>query len=273
MIVFMYSNKAYEHQAISCMRSLAPRITDDVKIVYFTIGFISNFTMKNLLKVPIPERKYPSFHYYKAELSLNVMDMFPDEDHFFFTDTDVLFSRRMTLTKLMCDTPYPQASFGPHENPYMWEIIDGEMRIYDEILLMNYFNVPDRTINYQWSCFYSFHRNAYEFFEEYTSMCKNQYLLNRRKKYYPFHDETPFNICLWKANAIKNLGHIFVNTHRTEVVRLVEETDIKKQRLGENIDALGSDWEYIHDSSQVMFYHGFKEETIAKQALDFLLSA
>jgi hypothetical protein len=67
------------------------KITDDVKIVYFTIGFVSDFTAKNLIKVSIPERDYPTFHYYKAELSLDVMDMFPDENYFVFTDTDVLF--------------------------------------------------------------------------------------------------------------------------------------------------------------------------------------
>ena len=273
MIVFLYSNQACEHQAISCMRSLAPRITDDVKIVYFTIGFISNFTLKNLVKVPIPERKYPTFHYYKAELSLDVMDMFPDEDYFFFTDTDVLFSRRLDLEKLKRDTPYAQGVYGPHEYPYIWEMVNGETHIFDEKKLMQYFNVNERTTNYQWSCLYAFHRNSYSFFEEYTSMCKNEFLVKRRKWYYPFHDETSFNICVWKNNARESLGHIFVNTHNPEVVKLVEENDIKDRRLGSNLDEMGADWEYIHDSNKVMFYHGFKEEHGAQEALTYLLAS
>jgi len=271
MILFMYSNKVCEHQAISCIRSLQPRITSDVKIVYFTIGFISNFSIPQLVKIPIPERNYPTFHYYKAELSLDVMDMFPDEDYFFFTDTDILFSRRADLAKLKCNTPYPQGVFGPHEQPYIWERTGENMTIFDEKLLMQYFNVGNRTLNYQWSCFYAFHRNAYAFFEEYTSMCKNQYLLARRKWYYPFHDETSFNICLWKNNAQQSLGYIFVNTHNPELVRLVETEDIKENCPGVNIDELGADWEYIHDSSQVMFYHGFKEYQTTQVALSQLL--
>jgi hypothetical protein len=271
MIIFMYSNKLCEHQAISCIRSIEPKISTGVKIVYFTIGFISNFSSPNVVKVPIPERDYPTFHYYKAELSLDVMDMFPNEDYFIFTDTDVLFSRRLDFNKLKRDTPYPQAVFGPHEQPYIWERINDQQYTYDERLLMRYFNVPDRTLNYQWSCFYTFHRNSYEFFEEYTSMCKNQYLLKRRKWYYPFHDETSFNICLWKNNATKSLGHIFVNTHNPEVVKLVEETDIKERKLGMNIDELGADWEYIHDSSQVILYHGFKDVDTSLEALNYLL--
>jgi hypothetical protein len=271
MIIFMYTNKACEHQAISCIRSLQPRIGQDVKIVYFTIGFISNFSVPQLIKIPIPERDYLTFHYYKAELSLDVMNMFPEEDYFFFTDTDILFSRRMDLTKLKCDTPYPQAVFGPHEQPYMWERVGDKMTIFNEELLMQYFNVTNRTIRYQWSCFYAFHRNAYEFFEEYTSMCKNKYLLARRMQYYPLHDETPFNICLWKHNAQVSLGHIFVNTHSLKVIKLTEENYIVNRKLGENIDDLGADWEYIHDSSKIMLYHGFKEENNARQSLDFLL--
>jgi hypothetical protein len=271
VIVFMYSNHACEHQAISCISSLLPRITSDVRIVYFTIGFISKVTAPQIVKIPIPERDYPTFHYYKAELSLDVMNLFPEEDHFFFTDTDILFSRRANLTTLKCDTPYPQAVFGPHEQPYIWERQDGQMHIYDEKLLMQYFNVQNRTVNYQWSCFYAFHRNSHEFFEEYTSMCKNEYLLKRRKWYYPFHDETSFNICLWKHKADQSLGHIFVNTHRLDVVTLVEENNIKTRRLGQNLDELGGDWEYIHDSTKVAFYHGFKEQNVTQRTLSYLL--
>lgn len=34
MVFFLYSNKACEHQAISCIRSIEDKITDDMKIVY-----------------------------------------------------------------------------------------------------------------------------------------------------------------------------------------------------------------------------------------------
>lgn len=268
----MYSNKLCEHQAISCIRSMEKKLPDTAKIVYFTIGFISAFDTKNLIKVPITERNYPTFHYYKAELSLNVMDMFPEETDFIFTDTDILFSRRVDFSKLLHKHPYPLAVFGPHEYPLIWERINGEMVIYNEERLKKYLNVPDRTLYYQWSCFYVFNRSCYDFFEEYTSLCKNEYLIKHRKDYYPFHDETAFNVCLWKRNAEHSLGHVFVNTHLLDVVKLVEENEVKDFKPGTHIDELGTDWQYIYDSSQVILYHGFKEANHINETLNYLLS-
>ena len=137
---------------------------------------------------------------------------------------------------------------------------------------MEYFNVSKRTVSYQFSCFYVFNRNCYEFFEEYASMCNNEYLMKRRKYFFPFYDETPFNVCLWKRNAEHSLGYSFVNTHLLDTVKLIEENDIKDSRLGKNLDQLGNDWEYIHDSKDVLFYHGFKEEEPTKEVLNYLLS-
>jgi len=272
MVIFLYTNKVCEHQAISCIRSMEGKVTDDVKIVYFTIGFTSDFTAKNLIKVPIPERDYPTFHYYKAELSLDVMDMFPDENYFVFTDTDVLFSRRLDFSKLKHENPYPLASYGPHEQVYIWENINGETVIYNEELLMKYLNVPQITSRYQWSCFYAFNRNCYEFFEEYASICMNKYLLKRRKHFFPFHDETPFNVCLWKRGVTGGFGYIFVNTHSPDTVKMVEREVVKDKHLGNNIDVRGADWEYVHDSNDIILYHGFKEQEQTEEALQFLLN-
>jgi hypothetical protein len=273
MVIFLYTNKVCEHQAISCIKSMEPHLTDDIKVVYFTIGFISSFETKNLIKVPIPERKYPTFHYYKAELSLDVMRMFPDEQDFIFTDTDILFSRRMDFHKLKHTHSYPLGVHGPHEQPYIWEKTpDEQMHIYDEHLLMKYFNVENKSVRYQWSCFYVFNRQCEEFFEEYTSMCKNEYLIKRRKWYYPFHDETSFNVCIWKRNGTESLGYIFVNTHDINTVKMVEESSVTDKRLGKNIDEMGGDWEYVHDSTKVLLYHGFKDEEPTRKTLNYLLN-
>lgn len=272
MIIFLYSNEAYEYQARACITSIKNKMPDNMRIVYFTIGFISKLSDTNLIKVPIPERDYPSFHYYKAGLSLDVMDMFPEETNFFFTDTDVLFSPRVNFTKLTHNHIYPLGVFGPHEHPFIWESTDGKTTNYDEELLMKYMNVPSRTVQYQLSCFYAFNRNNYEFFEEYASLCNNEYLMKRRKHYYPFHDETPFNVCLWKRKAITSLGHVMVNTHILHTVKMVEEKTIKKFKPGTNLDNFGADWEYVHDSNQVILYHGCKEEQSIKEILQYLLS-
>jgi hypothetical protein len=273
MVLFLYSDKNCEHQAISCIKSLANKITDDVKIVYYTIGFKTDFNFKNLTSLQIAYKsQYPTFHYYKAELSLLTMKLFPDK-HYMFTDTDILYSKRFSFDKMKSDLPYPLASFGPHEYPFLWKIENDTKIIMDEVMLMEYFNVKSRSQRYVWSCIYSFSEHATDFFEEFTSMCNNKYLLSKRKDYYPMHDETSFNICLWKRNADKNLGYAFLNTHLLESVKKVEENNLKDVRLGTNIDSQGNDWEYINDSEKIIGYHGFKDEEDINKALTYLLNS
>lgn len=272
MTVILYSDKKCEHQAIFCIKSFESKITNDITILYFTVGFESDFECKNLRKHYIDYLSYPTFHYYKAELSLLAMKLLPHEENFLFTDTDVLFSKRLDFEKLKTDFSSPLGVFGPHEYPFIYEIINGNYTQYDEKKLMEYFNVRNRSMMYQWSCFYIFNRNCLDFFEEYTSICKNKYLLDRRKIYFPFHDETAFNICLWKRNVTNSLGYIFVNTHTLETVKMVEENSIHNKKLGKNLDALGGDWEYVHNSSDIIFYHGFKDKDSTEEVLNYLIS-
>ena len=271
MVLFLYSDKNCEHQAINCIKSLTHKITDDVKIVYYTIGFDSNFQFKNLHKFRIEIKpEYPTFHYYKSDLSLLTMELFPNE-HYIFTDTDVLFSRRFDFNKTIHIENYPIASYGPHEYPFMYYEENGSRTIFNEVLLMKYFNVEKRSQRYVWSCFYSFNPNCREFFEEYTAMCKNKYLMDRRKDYFPYADETPFNICLWKRNAIKNYGFGFVNTHRLETVKEVE-SGISNKTFENAVERLGNEWEYVVDAESVMIYHGFKEKEHMEETVNYLIN-
>lgn len=271
MVLFLYSDKNCEHQAINCIKSLSNKITDDIKLVYYTIGFDSYFEFKNLTKIKLSIKpEYPRFHYYKAELSLLTISMFPDE-HYIFTDTDVLFSNNFEFEKVKHNYNYPLASYGPHEYPFMWEKIRDNKIIFDEVKLMNYFNVPQRSQRYVWSCFFSFNPNCKDFFEEYTSMCRNRYLLDKQKDYFPYADETPFNICLWKRNAVKNLGFAFVNTHKLDTVKLVEELKPDSVYMQNSVDSYGADWEYIDKSSSVLFYHGFKENEEMEKTVQYLI--
>lgn len=267
----MYTDRNCEYQAISCIQSLLPRLCETDKIVYYTIGFNSSIEARNLHKIKIGYKDYPTFHYYKAELSLLTMDLFPNEEHFIFTDTDVVFSRRFNPTALEHGYDYPLASFGPHEYPFIYETINGQQVIYNETKLMEYLGVKQRSLRYVWSCIYVFNRKCRDFMEEYTSFCKNEYLIARRKYYFPFHDETSFNVCLFKRNATQSLGYAFVNTHNPDLVNVVENNVIKDRRAGMNIDALGNDWEYIHDSEKVIMYHGFKNKEQTEKALVHLL--
>lgn len=271
MVLFLYSDIGYEYQAINCIKSLTNKITDDIKLVYYTIGFDSQFDFNNLYKYRIDlKAEYPQFNYYKAELSLLTMNLFPDE-HYVFADADILFSKRFDFEKLKHSESYPIASFGPHEYPFNWETTNQTRLIYDETALMNYFNVPKRSQRYVWSCFYSFNQHCKEFFEEYMSICKNKYLLDRKKTYLPFSDETAFNICLWKRGADKNYGFSFVNTHKLDTV--IEVEGGISDTIFSNKDLLGGEWEYVKNASDVMFYHGFKNKDEMEIITNFLINS
>ena len=268
----LYSDKSCECQAISCIKSLIHKITKDVKILYYTVGFKSDFEFKNLCKVEIPiKAEYPSFQFYKAELSSLTMHMFPGEQYV-CADTDILFSNRFEFDKVTGIESHPLGSFGPLEYPFAWEKTpSGVETIFNEEPLMRYFNVNSRSQRYLWSCFYSFNPNCKDFFEEYTSICRNRYLLDRQKIYFPYADETAFNVCLWKRGCNKNLGFAFVNTNRYNTVKRVEENLVdSNQRLGNAIDSFGADWEYVGDSRKVLFYHGFKDDASTKVILEYL---
>lgn len=271
MVLFLYTDKNYEHQVKYCLESLQDKISDDIKIVYYTIGFESSLSFKNFKKIEVPiVPQYSHFNYYKADLSLLTLKLFPEEKYFIFSDSDILYSNRFNFENLKHDYPYPLASFGPHEYPFIFEAINDTQIIHNETKLMSYLNVPERSQRYVWSCFYSFNQNCLDFFEEFSSICNNEYLLSRKKQYLPFHDETAFNICLWKRKAVQNLGFSFVNTASPELVKKVEYNKITDQYSGKNLDFLGAEWEYVHDSENVLFYHGFKEEGSICKALEYL---
>ena len=63
MVLFLYSDIGYEYQAINCIKSLTNKITDDIKLVYYTIGFDSQFDFNNLYKYRIDlKAEYPQFN-------------------------------------------------------------------------------------------------------------------------------------------------------------------------------------------------------------------
>jgi hypothetical protein len=271
MVVFLYSNKEVEYQAIACIKSFESKITDDVKIVYYTIGFESSFNCKNLHKIKIDYKPYPTFHYYKAELSLLTLALFPNENYFAFSDTDIIYSNRFNFDFIKKDTNTVLAPIGPHEYPYLFEYQNGIYHQYNEVPLMEYLNVPSRTMWYAWSCFYLFNHSSSDFLKEYTSLCKNEYLLEKRKMYYPFHDETSFNVCLWKHGVVDNLGFCFVNTHILDTVEKCEYGNVSNYH-GKHLDLMGNTWEYIKNPNDVMFYHGIKSHSDIESILNLILN-
>jgi autotransporter strand-loop-strand O-heptosyltransferase len=272
MIIYLFSDKKYEYQAHACLKSFEHKLTDDIKVVYFTVGFDSDITTKNLIKVRVPINLiYPGFTYYKPELALKLMKMFPTESDFLFTDVDVLFTHRMDFKQFVHNYDYPLAIYLTHEFTFKYKKENNEITYATEENLMKYFNLQKRSMRYQGSGFFAFNRNCIDFLKEWTSICKNEYLLEKQEIYFPFTDETAMNICLWKRNATQSLGHIFVNTLKFESIKLIEESNINHTFLGKNIDDYGSDTEYVHDFDKIMFYHGIRDVVELEKSLNYLL--
>jgi len=266
MVVFLLSDKNFEQQATLCIKSLQMVMPVDVKIVYFTIGFNSDLVLKNLYKHYIDfNPKFDRFTYYKPDLSLMIMDMFPN-DFYIYTDADILFSPRFSIEKVINPTlSYPLASFGMYEFPFTFDTFGG-IRVYNvETDLMNYFNVPNRTMRYVWACFYSFNSFCKDFLEEWSSMCNNKYLYEKRRTLFPFHDETSFNVCLWKRAATNSLGFAFVNTNELEILKSTENGG--KIQLDLNTDVHSTD-----SNTNILFYHGFNNLSEMSSSLDYLLT-
>ena len=271
MILFLYSDRNLEYQTIACIKSLQKAMTDDIRIVYYTIGFSSDFEMPNCQTIEVDFLKYDTFNYFKPELSLKTLELFPDETDFIYCDTDVLFSKRFDFSKLVFDYPYPVAPNGPHASVYIYDAYpDGTVIYHNEQKLMKYFNVSERSCVYTFSCFYTFNRSCEDFFEEWKSMVDNTYLLKTEKEYFPFYDETPFNVCLWKRGATHTLGMAFVNTHQLDFIKMVEESDDIVDTNGHVIDTVGGNWEYVQNSANVLFYHGAKTPEDVQTNLEYL---
>ena len=66
MTIFLYSDKKYEQQSIACIKSLKLKIDDTIRIIYYTLGFKSEFTFNNL----ITQEYTPSREFYKLNFRI-----------------------------------------------------------------------------------------------------------------------------------------------------------------------------------------------------------
>lgn len=265
--ILFYSDEKYEYQAETLLKSFELNGKMNYNFLYYTIGFTSTIEFPNLVKKewPVDEKiprtnqrvdgvDRPIFEFYKPDICLDALEMY---DNLLFMDVDMVISRRFDVGNILNDKSYPLAILSVFEYPFkLTNEPDGSITIYNELALMEYYNVPKRSMWYTGVCFILFNRNCLDFIKEWRSMCKNEFLLQKQVVYFPYPEETPFNLCLWKRGVTENLGHAFVNTHKFSTIKLIEESDdiINCQIDPNNI------YEFCYDSSKIMFYHGTKHK-------------
>lgn len=267
--VVFYSDKNYEYQAKSLIESILMNMDNDVNMFYYTIGFESDMEHKRLIKVSIgiDEKKptgYRTFEFYKPNILLEHLDRFGGKA--LFLDTDIIVGKRFNMEFFENKNDYPLLSKGNWSYPYAFE---GNVK-YDENALMNYFGVSERSMEYVYSNIISFSDRCRDFIMEWKSICDNQYLLSKRKIYFPFPDETAINVVLWKRNAKRNLGRVYLNTLEFEPFEYVEENEGIKGDPAINYGIMGSDLLRCDNSSNVMLYHGIKDESVLNKVIGYM---
>lgn len=259
MKLVIYSDKNYEYQVKNFLYSY-----DYAKlghqIIYFTIGFESNLTHKNLIKISHPyDKKLPNLILYTPKICLEALRLFDDD--FCYVDTDIILSKKFDQFNLNFTTDHPMCCKAPIEYPYIFYTTEqGDVIIKDETKLMKYFNIKERTMFYVLACFFSFNNKCLDFLEEWESICENQYLLKDIDHMMPFSDETALNVLLWKRGVTKNYGHKFMNTHKFTTFNKCENGErILNTFIDDNF------YEFCEDSNEIFFYHGYKGNNVKEE--------
>ncbi len=139
----------------------------------------------------------------------------------------------------------------------------------NEEKLMNYFGVKGRTMNYVYTCMVSLNEKCRDIIVEWESMCENKFLMQDSEHYFPFKDETPMNVILWRRGITENYGRIYLNTVEFNPLKFVEENENVVGDPSINYGILGSDLMRCENSSNIMFYHGIKDKLELTKVLNY----
>lgn len=260
MKILVYSDSGYEGMVNAFMISRKYARSENIHVLYYTVGFDSTLEYPNFTKIRWeldPEK--PDLTYYKPELLIDGLNY---DSHILYMDCDIVLSKRFDPEKLINESSeLPISSSGPQDHVWRWEAIGEDIVVYDVTKLMEYFRIPERSCKYLWASMISYNSNCLDFLEEWKSILLNPYLLKRKKIYFPLREETAYNVALWKRGCTDFFDLVFFNTISFDSFLNVEtREDVVMDKFTE-YSLSSSDprlYETCEDSSRVLFYHGFK---------------
>ena len=270
MNIIFYSDQNYEYQAKALIESIILNIEEKVHMVYYTIGFESGLEYDGLTKVPYEKDcSKKSYEFYKPSIMLDAISRFGGD--FLFLDTDILIGRRFEMSKIINSLDIPLFPYGNWDYPFLFDGVDSNgnhVNFRNEEAIMEYFGVKSRSMNYVYTCVCSFNERCSNILREWKSMCEYTFLLEEDIfKYYPFKDETPLNVILWKRGITQNLGRIYLNTIAANPLIYIEENE---NIVGNayNMGIFENPNMKCENSSDIILYHGIKD----KNELDISLN-
>lgn len=255
------------------MESMKYAKCENIPVLYYTVGFNSDLNYNNLNKIRIEiDPKKPDLTYYKPDILLDSLNY---SDEICYMDSDILLGKRFNIDSLFDkNLDYPLCCKGPLTNVWIWyEYEDGRKLIVDETNLMNYFGITDRSSEYIWASMITINKKCIDFLEEWSSIINNTYLLKYKNHYFPFREETAFNITFWKRKCNKVLDLIFFNTIEFESFLKVETNDLFNQKIENYTNFKTIDYkiyETCYGSNMVQFYHGFKPGEEINKVLEWM---
>jgi hypothetical protein len=297
--ILIYSDKKYEYQVKYFMESLNLTGNSDIPVIYYTIGFNSEFEYPNLIKrfYEFNDSYGKDFYFYKPAILLDALEYYGGD--FLFLDTDIVFSKRFNIDFFDHDYDFPMLTtinwaypirFVDHyttqkihntdltyiggdgiERPAVEIDWDGYLSgkpgtvIFNEVVLMSHYGIKQRTMRYVGTCLLSFGENSNDFILEWKSLIENPWIRSKGFEYLPFHEETAINIILWRRGINKQYDRIFQNTGWFSTYKLVEENEGIMNMM---ID--GDENQMCEDSSKMLFYHGIKDVDELEKVIEYL---
>jgi len=260
MRILVYSDSVYESMVNAFMVSRKYASVGDVHVLYYTVGFDSSLEYPNFTKIRWEfDSEKPDLTYYKPDILIDGLNY---DKHILYMDCDIVLSKRFDPEKLINESSeLPISSSGPQDHVWIWKSFGEETIVYDETKLMEYFGIAERSCKYLWASMISYNDNCLDFLEEWKSILLNPYLLKKKEIYFPFREETAYNITLWKGGCTDFFDLVFFNTTSFDSFLNIEtEENVVIDKFREySLDNLDTRlYETCDDSSRILFYHGFK---------------
>lgn len=284
MIIVAYANKAYEPYAFTLYESLKltrPCFLEEDTFVYYGLGYSPNLKGKNVVNLSFPLPENPDrLEFVKPKILLDLLSKFENET-FCFIDVDVVVGKRLDFNKLLQGKNFTYPLGGHHycEVPFLYDYFsDGTAIHYVTNALCDYLGVDVKSdvigdtkiignsCRYIQNCFILFNNSHYDFILEWDSICDNKFLRSKQKFYFPFPDETVFNVLLWKYKVTETLGFIHTNCHTFEAYKKGEENHfIQNELLIDNHPP-----SLVINSQDLMYYHGNKNLEELQKIIKYL---